>query len=162
MRRWLRGYRGLFRELLATGGWAALCLQVRVGALHVLRGVWRRRPDDPVALFLAHYGADGVRLPDPEAGSLALAAQACVACGLCSLECARVGGRPRLDPRDAVLAGSRLEIDWRRLGLAGEVAEVCAGCRACEAVCPAHIPIAALQERLAAPGRGASGGAASL
>jgi NAD-dependent dihydropyrimidine dehydrogenase PreA subunit len=162
MRRWLRGYRGFFREMLKTGGLSALRLQVRTGVLHGVRSLRRRRPDDPVALFLANYGADGVRLPDPAARPLALAAQACVACGLCSLECARVGGRPRLDPRDAVLAGSRLEIDWLRLGLAGRVGDACAGCRACEAVCPVHIPIAAVQARLAEPGRGAPGGPSSL
>jgi len=150
-----RGYRGFLRELLATGGLAALRLQVRTGALHVLRGLLRRRPVDPVALFLENYGADGIRLPDAEARPLALAAARCLACGLCSLECARVGGRPPLDPRDAVLAGARLEIDLVRLGLAGEIAGACGACRACEAVCPAGIPIARVQARLSDPAAGA-------
>jgi ferredoxin len=193
-----RGYRGFARELLKTGGLAALRLQVRTGAAHVLRGLLRRRPADPVALFLANYGADGICLPDPEARPLSLAAARCLACGLCSLECARTGGRPPLDPRDAVLSGARLEIDLVRLGLLGEpaprsgargepprgepsreasaarvgraaprpgparIAGACDACRACEAVCPAAIPIARVQARLAGQptrlaGQGGSG-----
>jgi Fe-S oxidoreductase len=154
MRRWLRGYRGFFREILNTGTMAALRLQVRTGALHVLRSLGPRRVEDPVALFLERYAADGVRLPDPAERPLALAAARCLACGLCSLECARVDGRPPLDPREAVLAGSRLEIDLARLGLESALAGGCGACRACEPLCPAKIPIAAVQARLAGPGAG--------
>lgn len=151
---WLRGYRGFLRELQNTGTFAALRLQVKTGALHILRSVARRRPADPVALFLENYGADGVRLPDAETRPLAIAASRCLTCGLCSLECARLGGSPRLDPRDAVLAASRLEIDWARLGLGDAVRDdACQGCRACEPVCPAGIPIARVQARLGASDR---------
>jgi len=156
----LRGYRGFFRELLKTGGLAALRLQVRTGVMHVLRVMARRPPVDPVALFLENYGADGIRLPDAEARPLALAASRCVACGLCSLECARVAGRPPLDPRDAVLSGSRLEIDLVRFGLGEALSGTCAGCRACETVCPAGIPIARVQARLAGLPGGRDAGAA--
>ena len=152
MRGPLRGYRGVFRELLNTGTLAALRLQVRTGALHVLRGFGGRRGPDPVALFLAHYRADGIRLPDAAERPLALAAARCLSCGLCSLECARVGGRPPMDPREAVLSGSRLGVDLARLGLEGEIVGSCGVCRACEAHCPAEIPIARVQGRLAGPG----------
>jgi len=148
----LHGYRGFFREILNTGTLAALRLQVRIGALHVLRNLGRARSPDPVALFLANYAGDGLRLPGADERPLALAASRCLACGLCSLECARVGGSPPLDPRDAVLAGSRLGIDLARLGLEGELAGGCGACRACEALCPAGIPIARVQARLAGPG----------
>ncbi len=159
VRSFFRGYRGFLRELGNTGTMAALQLQVKTGALHVLRSFGRKRAEDPVGLFLENYGADGVRLPDPEARPLSLAAARCLACGLCSLECARVGGQPPLDPRDAVLAGARLEIDLTRLGLSlgpaapeGEPADPCTGCAACETVCPARIPIARVQARLARAG----------
>lgn len=170
----LRGYRGLFRELQNTGSVAALSLQVKTGALHILRSLVRRRPQDPVALFLENYGADGIRLPDAEARPLALAAARCLSCGLCSLECARVGGRPPLDPRDAVLSGSRLEIDLARLGLltppggdasGGGDPDVCAGCNACETVCPAGIPIPRVLARIhgiSGPAEGRREGPASL
>lgn len=148
----LRGYRGFFREILNTGTLAALRLQVRTGALHVLRSFGRKRPADAVALFLENYSADGVRLPDAEERPLALAAARCLACGLCSPECARVGGRPPMDPREAVLAGSRLGIDLARLGLEGELAGGCGACRACEPLCPAGIPVARIQARLEGPG----------
>jgi heterodisulfide reductase subunit C len=90
-------------------------------------------------------GINGVRSP------ARLAAQTCLVCGLCSAGCARVGGRPALDPRDAVLAAARLEIDAVRFGL-GEAAGACEGCCACEALCPAGISIARVPDWLATLG----------
>jgi succinate dehydrogenase/fumarate reductase-like Fe-S protein len=157
----LRGYRGFLRELARTGSGSALWLQLRSGAWHVLRRMVRRTDGDPIERFLASYGADGFRLPDPGRARLQHAAEACLACGLCSLECARAGGAPGLDPRDAVVAAARLEIDWIRLGLAFDGgarvgvappepgATTCGACRACEVVCPVAIPIAAVQDALA-------------
>ena len=145
----MRGYRGFFREMGRTGSMRALAMQVRTGAGHVLRQLARRQADaDPVERFLGHYGADGIRAAEPAATSLARQAEACRVCGLCTLECSRVGGDPLLDPRDAVVAASRLEIDWRRLNLSP--AEGCGGCDACSRVCPAGIPIHEIQNRLAA------------
>jgi ferredoxin len=135
------------REFSRTGSLASLWLQLRTGVAHILRQ-WRGTTDhDPVAQFLGHYGPDGLGPPDPAGRELALRAQACLACGLCSTACALAGGAPSIDPRDAVLAASRLEVDWRRLGLAAEVAS-CAGCDACSLVCPAGIPIHHVQAAL--------------
>jgi heterodisulfide reductase subunit C len=113
----------------------------------VARRALGRNGPDPEQLFLDNYRADGLRRAEPEMRALQLAAQACLVCGLCSGACARAEGAPRLDPRDAVLAGARLAIDVRRLGLR-EVATACAACRDCESVCPARIPIASIQEAL--------------
>ena len=155
----MRGYRGFFREMGRTGSWAALALQLRTGAVHVLRQLTRRRANgDPAARFLAHYGEDGIRAPEPGAAELARLAEACRVCGLCTLECARVGGDPILDPRDAVVAASRLEIDWRRLGLSPSEGQSCAGCDACSHVCPAGIPIHQVQDRLAGVAADGGGG----
>jgi heterodisulfide reductase subunit C len=148
----VRGYRGLMSEFGRTGSLRALALQVRVGGRHVMRQWLRRRSDvDSEALFLENYAADGLRRPRPELRDLQQLAQACLACGLCSGACAQAGGRPGLDPRDAVLAGVRLEIDVRRLGL-DPVGGACAACRACEPVCPVQIPIARVQIALATLG----------
>lgn len=145
----MRGYRGFAREMLRTGSLRALALQLKTGALHVLRqGVGRRRAD-PVAQFLAHYGPDGAAAPEPAARALARQAEACLVCGLCSLECARVGGRPPLDPREAVVAAARLEVDWLRLGLSPATGAACGSCDACARICPAGIPIHLVQARLA-------------
>jgi succinate dehydrogenase/fumarate reductase-like Fe-S protein len=147
-----RGYRGFLREFTRTGSWRAVSLQVRTGAAHVLRQIFVRRSGDPVAQFLAHYGADGVRAPDSAARALALDASHCLVCGLCSLECARVGGAPPLDPREAVIAASRLETDLLREGLGGALSAgsaPCGGCDACSRACPVSIPIHRVQERLA-------------
>ena len=146
----LKGYRGFVHELARTGTWRALWLQVRTGAGHVYRHAFGREAVDPIARFFENYAADGFRMPDAEAAALQLVAEACLVCGLCSAECARVGGVPPLDPRDAVIAASRLAIDWTRLALSpGGGAAACAGCRACESVCPVGIPIERVQEGLA-------------
>jgi ferredoxin len=148
----VRGYRGFTREFSRTGSLRALSLQLRTGAAHVFRQWFGRKRSDPVAQFMAYYGPDGVTQPEAETRALALSAQNCLVCGLCNLECARVGGAPAIDPRDAVAAAARLEVDWRRLGLAPEPAGACTGCDACSRVCPAGIPIHRLQARLLAPG----------
>ena len=146
----LKGYRGFVHEFTRTGSWRALWLQVQTGAAHVLAQVRGRSDADPIARFFENYAADGFRMPDAEAAALQLDAEACLVCGLCSAECARVGGAPPLDPRDAVIAASRLAIDWTRLALSPiEGAVACAGCRACESVCPVRIPIQRVQEGLA-------------
>ena len=144
----MRGYRGFVREFSRTGSLRALSLQVRTGIAHIGRQWLGRKRTDPVQQFLAYYGPDGVTRPEPEARALALAASDCLVCGLCSLECARVGGAPPIEPREAVIAAARLELDWRRLGLAPE-ADTCGGCDACTRVCPAGIPIDRIQSRLA-------------
>lgn len=155
----LSGYRGFLRELARTGGWQALALQLRTGGRHVARRLLRRGDGDPIARFLANYGADGFRLPDEARARLQLAAEVCLACGLCGIACARADGAPPLEPRDAVLSAARLEIDWIRLGPPGPDAAPgapsgCAACAACEPACPVGIPIAAVQETLARLGAG--------
>lgn len=148
----LKGYRGFAREFSRTGTLRALWMQVRTGAKHVARRAFgRETAGDPIETFLRNYEADGFRLPDSASAALALSAEACLVCGLCSAECARVGGNPRVVPRDAVIAASRLAIDWVRLELPEPVATPCAACRACDDVCPAHIPIHRVQEWLAGP-----------
>lgn len=157
----LKGYRGFTREFSRTGSLRAFWMQVRTGAAHVVRRALRRdATGDAVERFLANYAADGFRLPDADGAALALAAESCLVCGLCSAECARSGGDPHVDPRDAVIAASRMTIDWVRLSLtpfAGAPAEAtrtdtpCRACRACEPVCPVQIPIHRVQEWLAAP-----------
>ncbi|MAE93807.1 MAG: hypothetical protein CL910_04030 [Deltaproteobacteria bacterium] len=152
----MRGYRGIFHEFTHTGSWRALALQLRTGIVHVARQLAGRRDDgDPLARFFDNYGPDGVRPASPVDRMLRLDAQACLVCGLCSVACAAAGGEPRLDPRDAVVAASRLHIEWRRLGLEGTAGSACAGCAACDAACPQGIPIHEVQEALAAgPGKG--------
>lgn len=148
----MRGYRGFLRELLRTGSLRALRLQLQTGVLHVVGQLRGRRRADPVAAFLASYGPDGLRPADPDGRRLSLQAEACLVCGLCSLACAREGGSPPLDPRDAVVSAARLEIDWLRLGLSPSVGGPCEACDACTHVCPAGIPIHEVQAHLASLG----------
>lgn len=168
----VRGLRGFSKELSRTGSARALWLQVRTGARHVARRLRGGEEGDPIALFLRNYGADGVRLPDPDLAAVQRTAQACLACGLCDLECARVTGplgpeaRPHHAPLEAVVCASRLAIDVVRLGpslqaeppreAAGPDGSPCAGCRACDEMCPVSIPIARVQTVLAALEAGAA------
>jgi succinate dehydrogenase/fumarate reductase-like Fe-S protein len=146
----MRGYRGLLREFSRTGTLRALSLQIRTGIAHIARRArGGMQAGDPVARFLESYGPDGLRRPDPQGSELLLASEACLVCGLCSAECARVEGRPALDPRDAVIAAARLEIDLIRFDLARELEFGCYDCAACDAVCPVEIPIHRVQQRLA-------------
>lgn len=147
----MRGYRGFLRELSRTGSPRALVLQVRTGLVHLVRHATGRRPTDGVARFLDNYAPDGIRPTSPADRDLRLRSEACLVCGLCSAECARVGGRPALDPRDAVIAASRLEVDLLRFELGAELSgseSPCSGCAACDRLCPAGIPIHRVQERL--------------
>jgi len=146
----MRGYRGFWRELGGTGSWRAFWLQLRAGVRHMARrALGRGELADPEALFLRSYADDGLRPHAPDRSALQRAAEPCLVCGLCSEACARAGGAPALDPRDAVLAGARLAIDVRRLALA-DTGHGCSACRACEPACPVHIPIAAIQSSLEA------------
>ena len=144
----MRGYRGALRQFARTGSLRALALQLRTGAVHWLRQLLRIRSGNSVELFLRNYGSDGVGAGDSARAALQLDAQACLVCGLCSGECARVGGDPVLDPRDAVLAAARLEVEVLRLGLS-TAAGPCSACAACAAVCPVRIPIHRVQDALA-------------
>ena len=148
----IRGYRGFLREFSRTGSARAFWLQARTGIVHLLRTAERPRGRDAVALFLENYQEDGIRLPNKARDALRLEAQRCTACGLCTAECARLGGAPPLDPMDAVAAASRLTIEIVRLALPMADAAACAACAACEAVCPARIPIARVQTDLASLG----------
>jgi len=146
----MRGYRGFLREFSRTGTLRALSLQIRTGIAHIARrALGGTQADDPVARFLDSYGPDGIRRADPQGSALSLAAEACLVCGLCSAECARIEGRPALDPRDAVIAAARLEIDLIRFDLARELEFGCSDCAACDVVCPVEIPIHRVQQRLA-------------
>jgi len=148
----IRGYRGFLREFSRTGSARALWLQVRTGLVHIFGAARRTAGSDAVAVFLENYREDGIRLPDARRDALRLEAQRCTACGLCTEECARLGGAPPLDPMDAVAAASRLTIEIVRLALPIADAAACAACAACEAVCPARIPIARVQTDLGSLG----------
>jgi Fe-S oxidoreductase len=150
----MSGYRGFLRELQRTGTPRALALQVRTGIIHVARQaavLLRLRPPaaSSVGLFFDNYSPDGIRPADAERAELRFAAEACLTCGLCSAECARTGRRPALDPRDAVIAASRLETDLLRHAIELPSAEACSDCGACEPFCPSRIPIRRVQLGLA-------------
>jgi len=74
----------------------------------------------------------------------------CVACGLCLADCPtyRLTGEETASPRGRIaamraVAEGRAEVD---LALAG-VLDACLACRACEDVCPSHVPYGRLIER---------------
>ena len=138
----MSGYRGFLKEIARTRSGSAFWLQVRGGLLHLVRGLTGRRRSDAVAQFVRNYGPEGFAFPDARRRALAAAAQRCLVCGLCSAECARVGGAPPIDPQEAVVALSRLASEAKRFGLETAVESPCGKCRACHRACPVGIPIA--------------------
>lgn len=138
----MKGYRGFFSEIARTGSAQSFWLQVRGGLLHWLRSWTGARRPDAVAQFVRNYGPEGFAIPDGSRRTLVSAAQRCLVCGMCSAECARVGGTPPIDPQEAVVASSRLSSEAKRFGYNAVAAAPCGSCRACHPVCPVAIPIA--------------------
>jgi glycolate oxidase iron-sulfur subunit len=85
-------------------------------------------------------------LPDaPDAADIA----SCVACGLCLPHCPtyRLTGEESASPRGRIAAmravqEGRAEVD----GTFAEFMDLCLSCRACEHVCPSHVPFGRLME----------------
>jgi glycolate oxidase iron-sulfur subunit len=86
-------------------------------------------------------------LPDaPEQADIA----SCVACGLCLPHCPtyRLTGEESASPRGRIAAmravsEGRAEVDGRFM----EFMDLCLSCRACENVCPSHVPFGRMMER---------------
>ncbi len=86
-------------------------------------------------------------LPDaPDPADIA----SCVACGLCLPHCPtyRLTGEESASPRGRIAAmravsEGRAEVDGRFM----EFMDLCLACRACEDVCPSHVPFGRMMER---------------
>jgi glycolate oxidase iron-sulfur subunit len=86
-------------------------------------------------------------LPEPPAAD---DIASCVACGLCLPHCPtyRLTGEESASPRGRIAAmravsEGRAEVDGRFM----EYMDLCLACRACEDVCPSHVPFGRMMER---------------
>jgi succinate dehydrogenase/fumarate reductase-like Fe-S protein len=123
-----------------TGAWVNLAASFW---LHVLSlKPWR--PGGGLELFRENYDADGLRpLTEHERDRLPHFAT-CLNCGLCLAACALLG-RPEQElsgPPD-LIAQCYSRAPHQSWAAAGEAAAfaACAPCGACEAICPAGVPL---------------------
>jgi len=125
---------------------------------HPLKKLFRHRGTGE-ARFLAAYGAEGLLPTRPEDREVALAASACISCGLCEVGCELAAAAPAvraLGPHAAFRLDARNLAD---LPTARGALGACAACSGCDALCPTQVPIArivttlrAMAARAAAPG----------
>ena len=118
---------------------------------HPLRAL--RRRGTGAERFLANYATEGLSPTTAGARADALAASACISCGLCESACALRGAIPSV--RSLGLEGAfRLVTKSDALrSLASDALAACAGCTGCDPLCPTGVPISRLVRALAAAGR---------
>jgi heterodisulfide reductase subunit C len=122
-----------------------------------------RRRGTGLERFRAAYVAEGLAPMSPAARAVGLAAQDCIACGLCEPGCELAAASPEVRALGLHAAFRLYSRNPAELPLAREALDACAGCAGCDALCPTGVPISrivtALRGRFADAGA-ADGGAA--
>jgi succinate dehydrogenase/fumarate reductase-like Fe-S protein len=141
---------------------ALVYLGYRALVAHPLRKVFRRRGTG-LERFRSSYVAEGLTPTTPEDRALGLAAQGCIACGLCETGCALVGATPEvraLGVHAAFRLYSRHPVELPLAAAAFAALAACGDCAGCAALCPTGVPIDRLVSAFAA--RAGSRGPARL
>jgi heterodisulfide reductase subunit C len=116
-------------------------LGYRAIVAHPLKRLFRQRGTGE-ARFRAAYEAEGLA-PTAEADrELGLAAQACIACGLCETGCELAAAVPSVRALGLHAVFRLYSRNPAELPLAAGALEACAGCAGgCDALCPTGVPI---------------------
>lgn len=103
--------------------------------------------------FLANYAPEGLSPTAREDRRLGEEAARCIACGLCEPACDLAPAVPSIRSLGVHAAFRLYSKSSVELPFAATALDACAGCSACEGVCPTGVPISrivsALRERLA-------------
>jgi succinate dehydrogenase/fumarate reductase-like Fe-S protein len=130
---------------LAYLAWRAL-------VAHPLKRLFRQHGSG-IDRFRAAYVSEGLVPTRPEDREVALAASACIACGLCETGCELAGAAPAVRALGLEAAFRLYARSFADLPLAAGALDACAGCAGCDALCPTRVPISRVVAHLAAQTR---------
>jgi heterodisulfide reductase subunit C len=141
---------------------AMVYLGYRAIVAHPLKRL--RRRGTGLERFRSAYVSEGLAPTAAEDREIALAAAACISCGLCETGCHLAGAVPAIRALGLHAAFRLYSRNPAELPLAAGALEACAGCAAgCDALCPTGVPIARIVNHLrvrAAPAAAPALGAA--
>jgi heterodisulfide reductase subunit C len=115
-------------------------LGYRALVAHPLKRIFRQRGTGE-ARFRAAYESEGLAPTTETDREISLAAQACIACGLCEAGCDLAGAVPEVRALGLHAAFRLYSRNRAELPLAAGALEACAGCTGCDALCPTGVPI---------------------
>jgi heterodisulfide reductase subunit C len=130
---------------LAYLAWRAL-------VAHPLKRLFRTRGSG-IERFREAYVSEGLVPTRPEDREIALAASACIACGLCETGCELAPAAPAVRALGLHAAFRLYARSFADLPLAAGALDACAGCAGCDALCPTRVPISRVVAHLAAAAR---------
>lgn len=133
-------------------------LGYRALVAHPLRKLFRRRGTG-LERFRANYVSEGLGPTSPADRADALAAQACISCGLCEIGCNLAAANPQFRALGVHAVFRLYARNPVELPLAAPVLQGCASCAGCHALCPTGVPIDRLIASLSARVTGAPGAA---
>jgi succinate dehydrogenase/fumarate reductase-like Fe-S protein len=130
---------------LAYLAWRAL-------VAHPLKRLFRQ-PGSGIDRFRAAYVSEGLVPTRPDDREIALAASACIACGLCETGCELAGAAPAVRALGLHAAFRFYAKSFADLPLTAGALDACVGCAGCDALCPTRVPISRVVAHLAAQAR---------
>lgn len=104
--------------------------------------------------FRAEYVSEGLVPTRPEDRDIALAASACISCGLCELGCDLAGAAPAVRSLGLHAVFRLYSRSAAELPLARDALAACAACAGCDPLCPTGVPITRIVRHLAARAAG--------
>jgi succinate dehydrogenase/fumarate reductase-like Fe-S protein len=115
---------------------------------HPLRAL--RRRGTGAERFLRNYAPEGLGPTSAEEREAALAASACISCGLCESGCPLRGAVPSVRSLGLHASFRLYAKSADMLAHAGDALAACSSCTGCEPLCPTGVPVARLVRWFAA------------
>jgi heterodisulfide reductase subunit C len=132
-------------------------LGYRAMVAHPLKRLFRQHGTGE-ARFRAAYEVEGLAPTSEAERELGIAAQACIACGLCEAGCELAGAAPAVRALGLHAVFRLYARNPAEVSLAAGALDACAGCRGCDALCPTGVPITRIVSALRTRAGGAAAG----